>query len=217
VLLGRAGWAEWGEGARGWGFFLTYGLPLVFCLAVVGVLVWLRLTLAGVQKRLKDTMQIEDVWHDLARLTVHEALMMVELRVGSLLALTSSVFMKRIRGLVFGDVTHDPAYEGRWMANFIYALELNWPKLWSRHPWLRPSDALRKLAKDAEAYPTTLWFDKPAQMDMVARVGEATTCYILLKFMVENREAQLADPRSPASELFARLKAEWETFNGRTS
>src|SRR6202008_3923590 len=116
------------------------------------------------------------------------ALMLVELRVGSLLALTSTVFMKRIRGLVFGDVTHDPAYAGRWMANFIYALELNWPKLWGAHPWLKPSHALRKLARDAEAFPPTLWFDQPEQMEMVARAGQATTCYILLTFILENRK-----------------------------
>jgi predicted acylesterase/phospholipase RssA len=214
ALLGMAGWEAWSGGQRGLRFFLEYGLPLVFCVVVVGVLVWTRFLLADLQKRLKETVQIEDVWKDVAKLTVREALMLVELRVGSLLALTSTVFMKRIRGLIFGDVTHDPAYQGKWMANFIYALELNWPKLWEKYPWLRPSAALRKLAREAEAFPTTLWFDDPAQCDMVIRAGEVTACYILLKYILENHEEGLQHPQSPVAKLYARLRQEWDVFNG---
>lgn len=214
VLLADAAWGEWREGTRGWGFFLTYGLPLLFCAVVVGVLVWARFTLAEVQRRLKETVQIEDVWKDVAKLTVREAMMLVELRVGSLLVLTSTVFMKRIRGLIFGDVTHDPAYRGKWMANFIYALELNWPRLWEKHPWLKPSDALVKLGKDAEMYPTTLWFDQPGQCDMVAKAGEVTACYVLLKYILEYHEEGLKHPGSPVAKLYARLRQEWDVFNG---
>jgi predicted acylesterase/phospholipase RssA len=213
VLLGTAGYDEWSAGSRGWGFFLTYGLPLVFCVVVVGVLVYVRLVLGEVQRRLRETVQIENVWEDLAKLTVLEALMLVELRVGSLLALTSTVFMKRIRGLVMGDVVRNPRYDGKWMGNFIYSMELNWPKLFARYPWLAPSAALKKLAKDAEAYPTTLWFDAPGDLDMIVRAGEATSTYILLRYILEHHAHAPDHPESPVGKLFAQLKAKWELLN----
>jgi hypothetical protein len=134
--------------------------------------------------------------------------------VGSLLALTSTLFMKRIRTLIFDGVSSDPTYQGKLMANFIYAMDVDHPALFAKHPWLAPSPALRKLSKDAEAFPTTLWFDTAGQMEMVARAGEATMCFVLLQYIVENREAGLRDPESPLSKLFARLRREWDAFNG---
>ena len=197
-MLAWTGLGEWGRGERGWMQVFLYTVPFVFSAAVVAAMVWLRITLSGVQERLKATVQIPDVWKDLHRLTVLEAVGMIQLRVGSLLALTSSIFMKRIRGLIVDSVYKDPAYKGKRMMNLIYSLDENRPKLYAAHPWLEPSPALRQLAKEAEAFPTTLWFDAPGQMEMVARAGEATLCFILLQFIVEKRAEQLADPDSPS-------------------
>jgi len=214
VLVGKAGYDAWKAGAHG-GFLFRYGIPFLFCAVVAVALVWLRVVLHEVQATIRKQVAVADVWHDLARLTVREALMMVELRVGSLLKLTSTLFMKRIRTLVFDNVVSgDPAYKGRLMANFIYAMDLEHPALFAKYPWLAPSAAMRKLAKDAEAFPTTLWFDTSAQFDMVARAGEATMCFVLLLYIVENREAELRDPESPLSKLFANLRQAWDGFNG---
>jgi len=214
VLLAFATADAWKAGVQ-WGFFFRYGLPFLFCAAVAGALVWLRIVLGDVQKMVKKQVEIADLWHEVARLTVREALMMVELRVGSLLKLTSTLFMKRIRTLIFDNVVSgDPAYQGKLMANFIYAMDLEHPALFAKHPWLKPSPAMRKLAKDAEAFPTTLWFDAPGQMEMLGRAGEATACYVLLQYIVENREGELTDPDSPVSKLFAHLRREWDGFNG---
>jgi predicted acylesterase/phospholipase RssA len=214
ALLAGTWLDEWNEGERGWTQVFLYAVPFVFSAAVAGALVWLRMTLNRVQAKLKDSIHIPNVWKDLHRLTVLEAIGLIELRVGSLLALTSTVFMKRIRGLIVDSVYKDPAYEGKRMMNLIYSLDEDRPKLFGAHPWLRPSPALRQLAKDAEAFPTTLWFDNPGQMDMVARAGEVSLCFILLRFIVEQRAAELKDPASPVSRLFARLRQEWDVFNG---
>jgi hypothetical protein len=93
-------------------------------------------------------------------------------------------------------------------------MDLEHRELFARHPWLAPSPAMRKLAKDAEAFPTTLWFEAPGQLEMVARAGEATSCFVLLQTIVEHHEAALRDPDSPMSKLFARLRQEWDGFNG---
>jgi hypothetical protein len=213
-MLAWTGVGEWARGERGWMQVFLYTVPFVFSAAVVVALGWLRITLDGVQERLKKTIQIPDVWKDLHKLTVLEAIGMIELRVGSLLALTSTIFIKRIHGLIVDSVYKDAAYEGKRMMNLIYSLDENRPKLYAAHPWLEPSPALRKLAKEAEAFPTTLWFDAPGQMEMVARAGEVTLCFILLQFIVEKRANELADPASPVARLFARLRQEWDVFNG---
>jgi predicted acylesterase/phospholipase RssA len=213
-MLAWAGVDEWAEGERGWTQLFLYAVPFVFSAAVAVALGWMRITLNRVQEQLKKTIHIPDVWKDLHKLTVLEAIGMIELRVGSLLALTSSIFMKRIRGLIVSSVYKDPAYEGKRMMNLIYSLDENRPKLFEAHPWLKPSDALRKLAKDAEAFPTTLWFDDPKQADMVARAGEVTLCFTLLHFIVHERADDLKDPASPVSALYARLRQEWDVFNG---
>jgi hypothetical protein len=213
ALLARAGWGEWREEGGGWGFVFRFGIPFAYCAGISAVLIWLRFVIRDVQARIRRQVQVTDAWHDLEYLTVQEALTLVELRVGSLLALTSTLFMKRIRSLVFSGVTQDPAYKGRWMANYIYAMALNRPALYKAQPWLQPSPAMVELANTAEAVPTALWFDSAAQMEMVVRAGEATTCFILLKHLVETRADALKDPASPASELFARLRKEWAVFN----
>jgi predicted acylesterase/phospholipase RssA len=213
-MLAWTGIDEWAEGERGWTQVFLYAVPFLFSAAVAVAMGWLKVTLRNVQARLKEKMAIADVWDDLHKLTVLEAIGLIELRVGSLLALTSSIFMKRIRGLIVTSVYRDPAYEGKRMMNLIYSLDENRPKLYKAHPWLEPSPALRQLAKDAEAFPTTLWFDSPGQGEMITRAGEVTLCFILLQFIVEKRAKDLEIPDSPVSKLFARLRQEWDVFNG---
>jgi hypothetical protein len=49
---------------------------------------------------------------------------------------------------------------------------------------------------------------------MVIRAGEVTACYILLKYILENHEEGLQHPQSPVAKLYARLRQEWDVFNG---
>lgn len=214
VALFMAGLDEWREGTRGWPIVLLYVVPFVFALCVAGGLAYFRVLLGVVRDRLKEQVQISDAWHDLRKLTVLEALGLVELRVTSLLALTSSVFMKRIRGLIVTDLFDDPKYAARRVTNLIYALNESRPTLYGENPWLEPSAALKELAATAEKYPTTLWFDRPEDLEMLARAGEVTTCFNLLKVIVRDRKDELKDPESPLSKLYARLRQEWDVHNG---
>lgn len=194
------------------GVFFLYAVPFLFSAAVAAALVWVRLRVGDAVRILRSEVHIGRAWKEVRRLTVLEVIALVQLRVTSLLALTSSIFMKRIRGLVFRGVYHDPAFEGRRMASLIYSLDENRPRLYGEHPWLEPSPSLRGLARWAEAFPTTLWFDDADQLKWLATAGEATLCFILLKFIVEKRAAELERPGSPLAPLFATLRAEWDRF-----
>jgi predicted acylesterase/phospholipase RssA len=213
VFLLVTGFDEWRDGERGLVNVFLYTVPFVFAAAVAGALVWLRSVLKDVQARLRRDVHIANVFRDLGKLTVREMIELVELRITSLVALTSSIFMKRIRGLVYQAVYKDRKFEGRRMANLIYSLDQDYPRLFAKHPWLKPGDDLRKLALWAEAYPTSLWLTAPEDGDRLAKAGEATLCFILLKFVVEHRdEHRASDPA--LADLFTRLRQEWDVLNG---
>jgi hypothetical protein len=213
-LLAWNGIDEWREGERGITQFFLYAVPFLFSLTVVVALFWIRRRLQDAFAMLKESIHIGDAWDDLRKLTVAEMISLIGLRVGSVMALTSKVFMKRIRGLIYKAVYLDPRYEGRRMANLIYSLNEERPKLYEEHPWLEPSKDLRDLAVWAEEYPTTLWFDHPGDLDRLAKCGEETICFILLQFILECRKEELAVPGSPVAKLFAELRQEWDVMNG---
>ena len=121
--------------------------------------------------------------------------------------------MKRVRGLVYKGVYRDEKYKGRRMANLIYSLTLDWPRLYGRHPWLRPSAELVTLAQSVSEMGTTLWFDKDVRFEPLDRAGQATACFILLKHIVEDRP-EYDIPGTPLNALFERLRGMWIEYNG---
>jgi hypothetical protein len=105
----------------------------------------------------------------------------------------------------------DPRYEERRIGNLVYSLTLGRPTLFSAHPWLRPGDRLRSLADRASGVPTTLWLASDDQLAMLVEAGEATTCFSLLKFILELPPERRAKPEVAA--LFQRLRDEWTAMN----
>lgn len=192
-------------------WLLLYGLPLATSALVAAALVWVRLQVAAVRKILRGDLLIENAWKDLRALTVAEMVTLVRLRVSSLAALTGDIFMKRVRGLIYSSVFADPRYEGRRIGNLIYSMTLGRPTLFARQPWLRPGDRLRALADRASAVPTALWLESDDQLALLVEAGEATTCFSLLKFILELPPQRQAD--RDVAELFQRLRQEWTAMN----
>jgi predicted acylesterase/phospholipase RssA len=190
---------------------VLYWFPIATSAVVAAGLVWLRLQVKRVREILKSDARIENAWDSLRGLTVSELITLVQLRVTSLVALTSSVFMKRVRGLIFSGVFADTRYADRRIPNLIYSLTLSWPSLFGRNPWLRPGDRLRELADRASEVPTALWLDSDDQLTLLADVGEATTCFTLLKHILELPAARQAEPEVRA--LFDRLRQIWDGLN----
>lgn len=213
AVLGMHGWDAARGGAWGWQDYFLYLVPGALTAAVAGALVYLHRRLADVDE-LIETHLHTDAWPVLRRLTVPEFAEMLVLRAGSLLALTSSIFMKRIRGLVFRSVWQDAVFDEKRIANLIYTLPSPHPKLFAEFPWLEPGPALVALSKTAQAMPTTLWFDDETQPVTLQRAGEATVCFALLRFIVRTRAGRYETPGTPLHDLYVRLRREWEVFNG---
>jgi predicted acylesterase/phospholipase RssA len=213
LVLAEHGWRAMRNGEWRAENLLLYLVPGVLSAGVAGALWWVHRRLKDVNHLLQSSVDVE-AWSSLKKLTAGEFTQMLVLRVTSLLALTSSIFMARIRRLVFGRVFDDKDFEGRRISNLIYSMTRNQPALFEAHPWLRPSPDLVTLAQTAERMPTTLWFTEPAQFTTQCLAGEATCCFVLLRHLVEDRKGQYEEPGAPLHDLYTRLRAEWDTFNG---
>jgi hypothetical protein len=192
--------------------YLLYWVPGLLAAGVGGGLWWVRRRLMEGNRMLENNVDVE-AWPSLRRLTVPEFTQMLVLRATSVLALTSSVFMARIRRMVFGLVWNDPAYDGKRVANLIYSMAKPDATLFGRFPWLHPNHDMVKLAETAEAMGTTLWFNKPDEFHMLQRAGEATICFVLLKHIVQDMAARYETPDSDLYDIYTRLREQWDGFN----
>ncbi|MEM7305268.1 MAG: patatin-like phospholipase family protein [Planctomycetota bacterium] len=215
LMLAIHTWREYQRGELGLGELFFFSVPLLLAALVTYALLWIQRTM---RRQVLPQVPLVGVaaWNDLKHLRVTQVLAMLNLRVTSLLALTSSVFMKRIRGLVYGLVYSDEKYAGKRVSNLIYALtsERDWPSVLPPEV-PRPSDELRRVATAAADMPTTLWFEREDELDNLLAAGQATVCMNLMKWIARGHGR---DPESYPDEvraLWERLLADWKRFNER--
>jgi len=211
VVLSWNGWEAARTGDWSWQDYFLYLVPGVLSAAVAGALVWVRRRLRDANAMLEKTVDVQ-AWPSFRRLTVAEFTQMLVLRATSLVALTSKIFMDRVRGLVFTRAYSDDAFKDRRISNLIYALARDEPRLFTDHPWLKPKPHLVALAQQAEQMPTTLWFTEDRQFYTLVAAGEATTCYNLLRHLVKHRAGQYETEGLPLHALYTRLRKEWDVF-----
>lgn len=157
-------------------------------------------------------------WDSLKRLTTGQLRNMVRLRLSSLLTLTSSVFMRRIRDLVYkliyGDrgQPSDP-YAGKRVSNLIYSLS---PAKTSK-PLSSgvdgPCEQLSKVCSIAFKMKTTLWFDEPYQLACLTSAGQASLCFNLMKLIVRQNGDDPSQYPAIVKERWDLLTSDWRAFN----
>jgi predicted acylesterase/phospholipase RssA len=177
-------------------------IPALACLGLAGGLAggWLALRRALVA-RLPRSLH-RPTLAALGGLTLGEASHLVRVRLRSLLALTNHVFTRRIRRQVFDAAYEDLAFRERLVANLVYRL----PRAPQAEPC--PSPALLAVAVRASRMPTTLWFERPGQLDDLVATGQATLCHALLAHL------QRLGALTPAqSALRERLLALWQRLD----
>jgi predicted acylesterase/phospholipase RssA len=211
VVLGMHAAAENRAGELTGVDVVVYGFVSALMLVLAGGLAWGRKMARLAERKIYDSVGV-DAWPSLRRLTVPEIISMAGLRAGSLLKLTSSIFMQRVRQLVYDHVYSDDKYEGKRMANGITILACDWPDLYGRHPWLKPRPVLLDKVNEAMKMGTTLWFDQNVRFRPLVHVGEASVCFVLLKHLIEDYPDHEV-PGTPAIELYERLRAEWSRLN----
>lgn len=162
---------------------------------VVGLLIFVavRLKRSPIANRPRPLL-----WRHILRLTLTELVAALSARAASLIALTSRVFMKRVRTLTYHRLFDDPSTSGRAIGNLITDL-------------MRGDGAteeMQRIGLLAASMPTTLWFDDEQQLREVIAAGRMTTCRSLLRHIERIRE-----PLPPeTAELEARCRAAWQKF-----
>jgi len=130
------------------------------------------------------------------KLRVADLIEMGILRAGSTAALTSAIFMDRIRGLGYSTAFSRQDLKDKILTNEIFALQnTHDPEddfhtmLTSKGAWPPPAE-LKRIVEVAATMPTKLWIDHNEgdplnDLDYLVVCGQATICYNLMKFLWE--------------------------------
>ncbi len=194
--------------------FVLYGLPFLVAVVVLGLLWKVR----GLFKDLLEKAQAEaevDLWPYIKNLSQTELVDLGMSRASSTLKLTSTIFMKRIRGMVQKEVVDFKPLKGHYQFALIYHLaEIGVKPPDSLPEWLRPNLRLQKLSKAAEDVATKLWFTEKEVMQMkdVIECGRATLCFNLLRYLLaKHTETDLLN--TAFASVYADAKAAWMKLN----
>ncbi len=207
-----------------WQIVLGYIVAIAPAFLLICVLVWLYrqfrkfeiLNISGAKFRL---------WHYFKKMALPDAIEIIKVRVSSVMAMTSNVFMKRIRQLQFNDLMNPDSRAKLVAFNLIYSLNLsrNREWLWKLDPELKPNLKLKELSAKAEIVPTTLWMNDE-QYEILIACGQATTCFTLLKYLWQKWKAEQSaaqkhippfevpkpdTPESPYYKIYTELKTRW--------
>lgn len=197
---------------------LPLGLPIATSLAAIIGLPWLRSWFRGQLARYLPDFGLgsefrRDVIAWVGSLRITQLLDLVEMRAMSLLAMSSSVFMKNIRDLRYRAVYSHHRYRQRAVANLIYELASQKKRSAAHHPsWLQPSPQIRAIAASASRMPTVLWFQDHTELSGVVACGRHTACYNLLDHLLKRYGPQLDGADSTTKTAFARAKQLWLRF-----
>ncbi|HUM52729.1 MAG TPA: patatin-like phospholipase family protein [Chitinophagales bacterium] len=173
------------------------------------------------------------------RLSVFWAL--ISNRFNSVIQLNTDIFMKTIRSLIYDDFFSLEENNKLCKANRIYDLsKSNKKQIDDKHKkyWapyfkktdptldtnrLLPTTKIMDIAEKATAMPTTLWFDKEEtkkvqMLNDVIATGQFTTCYSLIRYIINLKESKAYDLLSPTEQqkvenTMKALLQDWEKFN----
>jgi hypothetical protein len=186
-----------------------YVIPFVFSMSIVIALPLVRLRFLDGLKMVQDQTDLK-LWPYLKKLTTSDLIALVGSRIKSLIALTSSIFMTRIRDLGFKDIFVYPKYNKRLIPNLIY--DLNDPRRFGKEiqaQKLEPTAEFQQIAAAAEEVPTGLWFTNEETLRKLIVCGHITTCFNLLRYILKYKAIELETPNSPIQALYVQAEKLW--------
>jgi hypothetical protein len=115
-----------------------------------------------------------------------------------------------VRDLGFKDINVYERYRSKLSSNLIYSLnEATRFGAAIRTHKLEPSAELQSIANDAEAVPTNLWFTEEDSLRKLIVCGQASIRFNLMKYMLEQKSAELQDLNSTVSQVCANAFKFW--------
>ena len=215
-----------------WQVVLGYIVSIAPAFLLIGMLIWIYR-----QFRKFETLNISGakfkLWHYFKKMALPDAIELIKVRVSSVMAMTTNIFMKRIRQLQFNNLMNADARANLVAFNLIYSLNVskNREWLWKLDPELEPTFQLKELSAQAEIVPTTLWMNEE-QFKILLTCGQATTCFILLKYLWQKWQHEESaaqkhsppfevpkpnSPESPYYGIYTKLKTKWLDIKQKSS
>ena len=185
-----------------------YVVPIILSGVLAGSLWWIRHLFKVGQKHLAEMTTIE-LWPFLKRLTMPELIDLISGRAKSLIALASSVFLKRVRAMIYKDINVHPSYQHRQFANLIYDLDDIGKFGTTVTAELRP-EQFASLARRAEDVATSLWSTGDNELRDLVACGQVTTCFNLMRYIFKERSTELNTPGSREEEIYKNAMQHWE-------
>lgn len=188
-----------------------FGVPILLSAFLAGGLWWIRSQYKEGERSVAEMTTVE-LWPFLKILTVPELIDLISGRAKSLIALTSSVFLKRVRALVYKDINLHERYRKRQFSSLIYDLDQT-SRFGDEIVKALQPEQFRKLAMLAEKVPTSLWSNNDEELRNLVACGQVTTCFNLLHYIMKDRSVQLNMSGSREEEIYNRALAAWKTLS----
>ena len=198
LIVASASWSGWR---------LTDGIALLALVAMAGGL-WLAHRRLGDELAKVKEMTGVAVWDGLEKVSLGELLELIDRRARTLIAITSTIFLKRIRGLQQEICFVDGKLRDRVVFSLIYTLLEPSKALEKKFAWLLPGRQLAAYAEAAEKVGTKLWFDHENELRAALVAGQATTLHKLLELHCSGRLPAVQAILGPDFE--SRARALWE-------
>lgn len=212
------------NGFSKWLVILGYIVSIAPAFLLIGMLIWIYSQFRKLEKLNVSGAKFE-LWHYFKKMALPDAIEIIKARVSSVMAMTSNVFMKRIRQLQFNNLMNENSKAKLVAFNLIYSLNPTKESTWLKKldPELQPTLELKEISAKAEIVPTALWMNNE-QFKILIACGRTTTCFSLLKYLwqrwqAEENEAQKQSPPvdvpkpnspdSPYFQVYTQLKAKW--------
>lgn len=190
-------------------------------LVTVGSLFLIRLKGRQLAEAAVDIMPpMKRQWWSYAKsLRVGQIWDMTSLRASSMSALTSRIFMNRIRQLGYSLLYSHEEFEKRVMDNNINDIGSIMTGSSGDLPEFvkSPTVATQKVVKRAAEMGTKLWIDKPERsrhdLDVLIAAGHVSSCFNVIEYLWQSHRDENGHLRENVRELFEFAKADWQRLN----
>jgi len=202
---------------------LEIAIPLMVLVMVLALMIVMKLT----RNKTEDSLEkVIPNWQKsprkyLNKLRVGTLLDMVILRAGSVSALTSTIYMNRIRGLGYSTAYSRPDLHNRILANEIFTLQdapdMEEPlhlELQARNAWPPPPE-MKRIVDKAATMATKLWIEQDEgdplnDLDYLVVGGQCTMCYNLMRFLWDRCRPDGQFMHAETQAMFDQAIVEWQ-------
>jgi predicted acylesterase/phospholipase RssA len=203
-------------------FFYTEAAFLVLLILItVGSLVLIRIKGRQLAEAAVEVMPpMKRQWWSYAKsLRVGQIWDMTSLRASSMSALTSRIFMNRIRQLGYSLLYSHEEFEKRVMDNNINDIGSITAGGGGDLPEFvkSPTVATQAVVKRAAEMGTKLWIDKPDRarhdLDVLIAAGHVSTCFNVIEYLWQSHRDENGHLKENVRDLFEFAKADWQRLN----